>query len=287
MLLYALYKSVKIYMLPVDLRFFAVKLLVGCFLVSSCVEKNDDVSPSSTQPEPVYSMCRVKKDSSVFLGIVTTVTYDSLGREIEYEYVYRKGSPSEKKFTSSIDYNAAGQMTKITNGNYNYFTFEYSADGRVSKRIFHDTSGDLLSLEPANTTFEYDAEGRCVREIFDSSTSARYVYNADGNMSQRYSRFRESEYLAIHNLRFDDKHAVWGNIVSRITLDSQGVSRAEARYMPIIQKNNVLRVNTYLSDGRLAWADSTVFIYNSSGYPIQVIHGADKALYDVITYDCH
>ena len=122
-------------------------------------------------------------------GITTHLSYDGARRRITLD------DPSLGKI--STEYDAAGNISKETDGNGKSRTMEYDDFNRLTKVVTpeftstysYNLFGDILSVSSSNGTsknYIYDKTGRVVREIENSTDSVflrkDYTYK-DGNVS--------------------------------------------------------------------------------------------------------
>jgi RHS repeat-associated protein len=110
-------------------------------------------------------------------GAVTTYGYDAEGRvttEVDPRGAVDGASPED--FTWTADYDAAGQLTGLSDPLGNRQTAAYDGDGRLT--AFADARGE-------ETSYAYDALGRLTTVTAPDGGETAYTYDTAGNLATR------------------------------------------------------------------------------------------------------
>ncbi|MFH0726519.1 MAG: RHS repeat-associated core domain-containing protein [Pseudomonadota bacterium] len=129
----------------------------------------------------------------IFPTFSKAYTYDVLGRKIAEEDILS----SSETYTTSFEYDFAGNLIAETDKESNVTSYEYDALNRLTKVIdsmggetvyAYDDRNNLLSLKDAGghtTLFEYDRNNRLVKETRPMGEETSYAYDSMGNLVQK------------------------------------------------------------------------------------------------------
>jgi hypothetical protein len=167
-------------------HFFTNKLFVF-FLVSvslfSCQDKEEELA-DVTAVNP--GACQLSKtedtdaggysDNKVIVPEYNPQGYITKETRTDYEY-----GAAEYVYVTTYEYNASNQLIKKDGPDgytTSYETYQYNADGTVSKRIWHASFGSAMYFE----TYTYDANKRVIESVQDySGMTYKTGYEYDGN----------------------------------------------------------------------------------------------------------
>lgn len=254
--------------------FFTNKLFILLLLLSvslvSCKDKGEE------EAAPVNSAaCKLTRTEITEPGsaekTVLVAEYNAQGYVVRLtETAYRDGAVNDVD-VSAFEYNANNQLIKVidledgeTDG---YDTYEYNANGTLSKISYFDYDGTLRSYE----TFNYDANKRLIERLqhysYNNSTyKIGYEYGSNDNIARMIVYDLENKPLYVTTYEnYDDKlnplYAIKGIVLV-----------GESKHNPG-KANDVYDNN---GDGVLDASDTPevttyTYKYNAHGYATEIV----------------
>jgi YD repeat-containing protein len=245
-----------------------IRLLVPClFVLISC--DSDDPSDGDGTKNPVNAKCLLQKQISPTLTI--TITRNDKGLPTMVDYAYKSQSV-EYNTASSLEYDGSDRLVKITGKDYS-FTYEYDAQGKIVLEKYDAVMDPMKAFTyPYERSYTYNASGYLVKIGWDANTFERYEYDANGNLIKQFMQTTtQPEYLATEYLTYDDKKSPYIDFPIQVNtyLGMSEVYAIISSIRPVVSKNNILSLKTYLPDGTPTRRDVT-YSYNESGYATSI-----------------
>lgn len=242
------------------------------------VERQDPRADAPTEVGGVWKYTYTHKGEQLSAtdptGARTESTYDDLGRVVTSSVLERK--PVAAAFTSTFEYNDAGELTKATAPNNDVTRFTYDALGQR-----------LTSTDPANVTtkFGYDGAGRQVWQQDAMGRTNHVRYDAAGRMNAQFSLDAAGAVLR----RTSFTHDAAGNVetatdamdkTARYTYDALG--RLTQQVEPISATESITTSSGYDAAGqRTRYTDGRgnrfITTYNAWSLPESVVEPATEA----------
>lgn len=144
------------------------------------------IHPDGSQESNAYDAQGRRTQHTNALGIVSTWKYDTQGKEIEYTEA--KGKPEQR--TTHSTYDQWGQLTSRTRG---------AGDGRgpdaITERYEYDDAGNVTKItdgEGHATSFSYNSQGQAIALTNALGHTTRYSYDAAGDRTSSTNALNES-----------------------------------------------------------------------------------------------
>ena len=250
-------------------------------------------------------------------GVVTNMTYDSLGRLTQVSV-----DPSDLNAVYSVTYDSLGQVIKITEPNGNYYDYDYSASrrllsvtdangakinysydlmGNITKMAINESNGNLQY----ELNYLYDELGRLLKSIGVSNREWAYAYNNADEVTQVTDPRGESWTYAYDSLgrlvtsqspmaetvtrSYDEDHNLTAyedprNIVTEFV--HNGFGEVIQEYSPdtgsMVYVRNVQGWITEKTDGR---GKVTQYTYDNAGRLRKILFPTDSSQNITLNYD--
>ena len=188
-------------------------------------------------------------------GNTTQYAYNGLGQQTE---TILPAIPGQAPFTSTAQYDAAGNDISTTDNDGNTITYSYDARNRLVAKDYPDgtsvtytytLSGQLASVTDSRgaTDYTYDARDRLLSTTEPDGTEISYVYDADGDRTALTTPAGTTTYA------FDQLGQV------KTVTDSGGVTRytydAAGNPTQTVMPNGVVETRSYDDLNRLTFLE--------------------------------
>lgn len=258
----------------------AVLLAVGCGEEA----KKEDPTPEN----PVQKNCLLSKETN-FQGYVTEYHYNSAGNVESIDY---------------SDINAPGYV-------HHAYQMSYNADGNITEKKFFqpsDNLNDQTTLYTYNTDkllvkrknimlvknvwedreiheYKYNAAKQLIKESYrgsgDTTTQnyALYSYPApDHVVVDTYFKDAAGNYILTYNTHFyfDNKNYHGSSL---------GYLRFPDDKASLLKRNIISYSSTDYRSGKTT-TNTTAYVYNEEGYPVQIVNPATGAASTTFDYSC-
>ncbi|WP_125077757.1 hypothetical protein [Rufibacter latericius] len=251
-----------------------------CFI--SCGDEDQD--PLETKKTQENS-CQVVTNETVLNGVsigLSQITYNSQGYVTKMEI--REGLANQSPTVSSRVYVYNGQnllvrinYTKGEGQEESYTTFEYNADGTISRETNY--KGTTLYWV---STYTYDANKRMIQQLrtMDGSTN-KFIYEYAGD-SQNISK----ETYYVQNGTAVSGYRVYSNYDDKLN----PVFMVKGLPLNGESRNNPAKEVYTSSDGQSTLTDTYSYKYNTSGAVTEIIRKASWSQTEyksLFTYTCN
>ncbi len=249
-----------------------------------------------TEPEtPVAKECQLQQETG-YDGSTYAYKYNANNQLGEVLYSWKDGSNQSQSITIKFEYNAAGNLAKVTNSIGDIDNYIYDNNGALTRVDFLDVNGEMVE----QFVVKMDAQKRITNILTKADQlTCTYEYNGpDGLFSRSTIRsgnnivddYQVKSYetdkskkkfnLAVKGHPFDPSLFTFDLIYSiplNLTTPNMLVTAAQAttQYDENYEK--------FTTTSRLTWDVINKFTYNENGYPTQQVT-ENKVANDKYTY---